>query len=153
MNLFILTLTIFTVLVPFNCYAFNCNVTSTPVSFSNYDIFSTVPLDSTGIITVSCSNPENKPMQVTVSISSGGSGNFNPRQMRLTGGSDRMNYYLFIDPSKTIIWGDNTGGTSTYTSTVARNHAVNATIYGRIPARQNLRAGAYSDTLLVTVAW
>jgi len=153
MNFILIILAIFSVLLPINGYAFHCSVTSTPVSFGNYDVFSTVPLDSTGIITLSCSNPEIKPMPVTVSISSGGSGSFNPRQMRLAGGTDRMNYYLFIDPSKTTIWGDNTGGTSTFTSTIVRNPTLNATIYGRIPAKQDLRAGAYSDSLLVTVAW
>jgi spore coat protein U-like protein len=149
----LLIFAICSILLPINGYAFHCSVASTPVSFGNYDVFSTVPLDSTGFITISCSNPDGKPMPITVSISSGGSGSFNPRQMRLAGGTDRMNYYLFIDPSKTTIWGDNTGGTSTFASTIVRNPTLNATIYGRIPAKQDLKAGAYSDSLLVTVVW
>lgn len=153
MNRILIILIIFSVLLPSNGYSFKCSVTSTPVSFGNYDVFSTAPLDSTGIIAISCSNPEKKPMPVTVSISSGGSGSFNPRQMQFAGGADRMNYYLFIDPSKTTIWGDSTGGTSTFTDTIVRDATLNATIYGRIPAKQDLRAGAYSDSLLVTVTW
>jgi spore coat protein U-like protein len=134
-------------------YAFTCSVATTPVSFGGYNVFSTSPLDSTGTITLSCSNPAQQPIQVTVSIGTGASGSFNPRQMQLASGSDRMNYYLFLDPSHTIIWGDGTGGTSTFTSTIIRNPNLTATVYGRVPAQQNLSGGSYSDTLLVTVTW
>jgi len=146
-------LTFFLMFLSVDAFAFHCTVSTTPVSFGNYDVFSSTPLDTTGTIVLYCNNPEKKPMQVTVSISSGGSGSFNPRQMRLAGGTDRMNYYLFIDPSKTTIWGDGTGGSSIFTSTILKAAPLNATIYGRIPARQNLRAGAYGDNLVVTVIW
>jgi len=134
-------------------HAFHCQVTTTPASFGNYDVFSSAPLDTTGTIFLQCNDPEKKPMPVTISISSGGSGSFNPRRMRLAGGSGSMNYYLFLDPSRTTIWGDGTGGTSTFTSTIIKTTPLAMTIYGRIPARQNLNAGSYSDNLVVTVIW
>jgi spore coat protein U-like protein len=68
-------------------------------------------------------------------------------------GIDRMNYYLFIDPSKTTVWGDGTGGTSTVTRTIVKTSPLNIPIFGRVPARQNLRAGAYGDNLVVPVNW
>jgi spore coat protein U-like protein len=141
------------ILVSTDARAFHCTVSTTPVSFGGYDVFSSTPSDTTGTIAIYCNNPEKKPMPVTVSINSGASGSFNPRQMRLAGGSDRMNYYLFTDPSRTIIWGDGTGGSSVSTSRIVKTEPLNLTIYGRIPARQNLRAGAYSDNLVVTVVW
>jgi len=143
----------FLILLSVDARAFHCTVSTTPVSFGGYDVFSSTPMDTTGTIALYCNNPEKKPMPVTVSISSGGSGSFNPRQMRLAGGTDRMNYYLFIDPSRTTIWGDGSGGTSIFTSIILKTTPLNATIYGRIPARQNLRAGAYGDNLVVTVNW
>jgi spore coat protein U-like protein len=143
----------FLMLLSVDARAFHCTVSTTPVSFGNYDVFSSTPLDTTGTIALYCNNPEKKPMPVTVSISSGGSGSFNPRQMRLAGGTDRMNYYLFTDPSRTTIWGDGTGGTSIFTSMIVKTDPLNVTIYGRIPARQNLRAGAFVDNLVVTVLW
>jgi len=153
MHLIPVFLVLFATLFPVHSHAFKCSVTTTPVSFSNYDVFSTLPLDSTGNLTVSCNNPDQKPMLIDVSISSGNSGSFSPRQMSHAGAGEPMNYYLFLDASKTTIWGDGTGGTATFTDTIVRNPSVNAVIYGRVPARQNLRAGAYSDTLLVTVTW
>lgn len=133
--------------------AFSCRVTSTPVSFGSYDVFAASPLDGVGTINLSCSNPERKPLQVEVSVSSGQSGAFNPRQMQRLGGADRLNYYLFLDASKTTVWGDGTGGSSTFSSDIQRNPDLTAVVYGRIPAKQDIAAGSYGDALLVTVTW
>lgn len=136
-----------------SCYAFNCTLATTPVNFGNYDVFSGYSLDSTGTLTVSCSNPEKKPITVNISINSGLSGNFNPRQMQGSNGTDRLNYYLFTDPSGAVIWGDGTGGSTTVFSTVTRTSTLTSTIYGRIPARQNVSVGTYTDLLTATVTW
>lgn len=134
-------------------YAFHCNVTTTPVSFGAYDVFASFPLDTTGRVAVACNNPEKKRIPVNISINRGRASSFNPRQMQQVGGSDRMNYYLFVDNSRTTIWGDGSGGTSIFTGMIDRSSPLNVPIYGRIPARQNLRAGSYRDSLVVTVEW
>src|SRR5512136_1393423 len=123
--------------------AFVCDVTTTPVNFNNYDVFSPVPSDSTGSVSVSCNNPDQNPILVTISISSGGAGIFTPRRMQQATGSDLMCYNLYIDPARTTIWGDGTGSTSTVTANVTKNAMVQEIIYGRVPARQNLSVGAY----------
>lgn len=140
-------------LVAVDGYAFRCRVTTTPVSFGGYDVFSSFPLDTTGRVSVSCNNPEKKRMPVAISINRGGASSFNPRQMRQVGGSDRMDYYLFIDASRTTLWGDGSGGSSTYTGMIDRTSPLNVPIYGRVPARQNLRGGTYRDSLVVTIDW
>ncbi len=152
MRISVLIITLCILLGGGECWAFNCTVSTTPVAFT-YDVFSQSATDSTGSVTVSCSNPAQKPIPVTVSVSSGSSGTFNPRQMRAAVGTDRLNYYLFIDPSRTTILGDGTGGSSTLATVITRDASFIATIYGRILPRQNVRAGTYSDTLVVTVLW
>lgn len=146
-------LVLFLFLLSVDGFAFHCEVSTTPVSFGVYDVFSFSPLDTTGTLSVACNNLEKKQMPVTVSISRGGAASFNPRQMQQIGGTSRMNYYLFLDASRTAIWGDGTGGSSTFTGTIDRASPLTVPIYGRIPARQNLRAGAYRDNLVVTVTW
>jgi spore coat protein U-like protein len=136
-----------------SCYAFNCALATTPVNFGNFDVFSGYVLDSTGTLTVSCNNPEQKPIPVNISINSGISGKFNPRQMQGSNGTDRLNYYLFTDPSGAVIWGDGTGGSSTVTGTVTKTSTLSSTIYGRIPAGQNVGVGTYTDVLTATVTW
>jgi spore coat protein U-like protein len=134
--------------------ATRCNITSTPVNFGSYDVFSSVPLDTTGTVSVSCHTPAHKTIPMEVTISSGFSGGFNPRRMRRGTGSDRMDYYLFINASRTRIWGDGSNGTTFFRGNIHRDSPLSLPVYGRVPAHQNnLRAGSYSDSLVVTVSW
>lgn len=128
-----------------------CRVSTTGLNFGAYDVFSAVPRDTTGTVTVECDT--NPPTDVTIAIgASGGSGGFNPRQMRLTAGADRLNYNLFTTASMSTVWGDGSAGTSTvFLSKVNKNHPVTTTIFGRISPGQNVSVGSYSDTLTVTI--
>jgi spore coat protein U-like protein len=136
--------------------AFNCDVTATGVNFGGYDVFSSVPRDSTGTITVTCNNPDktdkNNPsedIEVEISLSPGNSGSFSPRQMQSATG-DSLSYNLYTIPFSTI-WGDGGGSSSVTTGFVNKDMPLNVIIYGRIPERQNVRAGSYSDNITVTI--
>lgn len=138
--------------------AATCSVSTTPVSFANYDVFLATPNDSTGTITVVCTWPKpppaTQPPDVTISIGpSPTSGGFNPRQMRHTSGGDLLNYNLFIDAGRSAVWGDGTGGTSIVNQRVPRDKPWVTTVYGRLPAGQNVSVGLYSETLTVTIIW
>lgn len=141
------------VLFTADSYAFNCSITTTSINFGNYDVFSGQVLDSSGTITVGCNNPDKKPLKVDISINSGSSGKFNPRQMQGSNGTDRLNYYLFTDPSGAVIWGDGTGGSSIVSGIVTKNSTFNTTVYARISAGQNVGVGTYTDLLTATVVW
>jgi len=128
-----------------------CRVTTTGIDFGAYDVFAAVPRDSAGTVTVACDR--NPPTDVTVSVGrSPTSGGFNPRQMRRTSGTDRMNYNLFPSPSMVTVLGDGSAGTATVLlKNVNRNKPVVMTIYGRIPPGQNVSVGVYSETVTVTI--
>jgi spore coat protein U-like protein len=128
-----------------------CRVTTTGLNFGAYDVFSAVPRDTTGTATVACD--KNPPTDVTVSIGpSPGSGGFNPRQMRRTTGTDRLNYNLYTTASMSTVWGDGSAGTSTvFLKKVNKNKPVTTTIYGRVPPGQNVSVGSYADTVTVTI--
>lgn len=128
-----------------------CGVTTTGINFGAYDVFAAVPRDSSGTVTVACDR--NPPTDVIISIgASPTSGGFNPRQMRRTSGTDRLNYNLFTTASMTTVWGDGSAGTSTvFLRKVNRNHPVTTTIYGRTPPGQNVSVGVYSDSVTVTI--
>ena len=146
-------ITILCMLLPVTGNAFQCSVASTPVSFPNYDVFTSSPAYSTGTVSVKCNNPNNQAMPVTIAVNGGNAGTFNPRQMKAAIGTDSLNYYLFTSAARTVIWGDGTGGSSTVTNTVSKSAPWNASIYGSLPQRQNVRAGSYSDAVVVTVTW
>ncbi|MDD2582710.1 MAG: spore coat U domain-containing protein [Desulfuromonadaceae bacterium] len=148
-----LALLLCTLLFSTECYAFNCSIATTPINFGNYDVFSNQALDSSGTITVDCNNPDQKPIKIDISINSGSSGKFNPRQMQGANGTDRLNYYVFTDPSGAAIWGDGTGGSSIVSTIVTKNSILNSNVYARIPAGQNVSVGTYTDLLTATVSW
>jgi spore coat protein U-like protein len=130
-----------------------CSVSATAVGFGNYNPLSTLNTDTTGTVTVTCSGLLNVLVGYEILLSRGGAGTYTPR--RMTSGSNTLNYNLYSDITRTTIWGDNTGGSSRVTGTILVQLLVptsnNHTVYGRIPAQQNVAAGSYVDSITVTV--
>lgn len=127
-----------------------CNLTTTGVNFGAYDVFSTSPTDSTGSVTILCDATTTVATSIGQSPNSGG---FNPRRMKHSSLGDLMIYNLYTDGSRTIIWGDGTGGTSTVTRKAIKNKPLDLTVYGRIPPGQDVSGGLYGETLVVTIVW
>ena len=137
------------VVVPVAAHAaVKCSVTTVGVAFGVYDVFSSAPLLSAGSVSVRCVGLGTGTEQVSISLSTGGSGSFNPRT--LSQGSERLNYNLYLDPGYTQIWGNGTGGTLKHVS-VSNNRPAVIPIFGRIPPGQDVSAGTYSDTIVVTI--
>jgi spore coat protein U-like protein len=124
----------------------SCTISVTSVSFGSYNVFNTSALDSSGSITYNCNN---KASNVSISLGKGSSSTFSPRTM--TKGGEALSYNLFMDASRTTIWGDGTSGTSIYTRNNPPNNSVSLPIYGRVSAAQDVSAGTYSDTVLATI--
>lgn len=123
----------------------NCTVSTSGLNFGSYDVFSSVNDDITATITVNCT----KNKAYSISLSSG-SGTFGSRTLTGTGGA--LAYNLFLDATHLTIWGDGSSGTSTF-SGMGTGGNIGTSVYGRIPARQNVRAGSYSDLITVTVTF
>lgn len=131
------------------------SVSTSSVIFGSYDPLGSSNTDSTGEITISCANTlETVPPITSITIATGRSGTFTPRNMlNSTDGLATLNYNIHTTSDRMTIWGDGTGGTSyqslpggsaTYTETF--------TIYGRIPGGQSAAtAGSYSDPSLAVV--
>lgn len=123
----------------------SCFVETYGPSFGSYDVFNVSPTDGTGNIAVSC----DLPTSYTLSLSTG-YGTYSER--RLVSGTEILLYNVYTDASLTTIWGDGSAGTglvSGTTSGATENH----TLYGRIPARQNVSAGSYADAIVVTLEY
>jgi spore coat protein U-like protein len=120
-----------------------CTVTTTSLSFSVYDVFSTLSEDITGTITVKCSPA----VPYVLSLSTGG-GAYTSRVM--VNGQFTLSYNLYIDAARVTVWGDGSAGTATLNGNAEE---ATYTIYGRVPARQNVQVGEYTDTLVATVTY
>lgn len=131
-----------------------CTINVTPISFGNYDAFSSIPLDATGTITINCVDVVWAEVKLGVSSSSG---TFNPRRMRRSGGADLLDYNIYTNATRTVIFGDGTGGTEAIEihkppgTPRPEPWSRSISMYGRIPPGQDVSAGTYSDTLTATV--
>ena len=130
-----------------------CTVSASGVAFGAYNPFPGAPTDASGSVTLTCSASSGSGAY-TIALSIGGGGSFAARQMR--GGNANLAYQLYSDAAHTQIWGDGTGGSSIVNGTDLVPNTGGAAIhpiYGRIPARQTVAPGAYSDTIVVTVTY
>jgi len=132
----------------------SCTVSATPVSFGSYNVFNASPLDATGTITVHCTGLVGLLVSYNIKLSTGLSGSYAPRQM--ANGANRLNYNLYTDATRLTVWGNGSAGTSFVSNSillVLLGVTVNHTIYGRVPALQNVAVGSYSDNMTVTLTF
>jgi spore coat protein U-like protein len=126
-----------------------CNITTTAVAFGAYDPVvanAAAPLNANGAVNVACT----KGTPATIDLGNG----LNPsgtatRQM--ISGANLLGYGLYKDAAFSQVWGSGmTGGsTAAYNSPTKAITAV--TVYGSIPAGQDVGVGAYSDTVVATI--
>ena len=121
----------------------NCSVSTSGVAFGGYDPFATSHLDSAGTIAISC----DAAIPYTIAL---GTGAGSHASRILLSGAHQLGYNLYVDPARTMIWGDGTSGTSDVSGNASN---ASHTVYGRVPARQNVHIGSYADHLLVTVTF
>jgi spore coat protein U-like protein len=136
--------------------ATTCTVAATPVNFGVYDPLLATPDDTTGTITVTCTNrppPGNVDLVYLLRLSRGLSDTFRPRQM--AAGAERLDYNLYLNAGRSLIWGDGTQFTlflpGSMRLTGNRTFTQTHTIYARMPARQDAQIGSYVDTIVVTL--
>lgn len=138
--------------------AVSCTASSTSTAFGIYDPFSATPAYANGDVQVTCTLLSGRSTTVTLvsSYSTGSSGSYAMRTM--VAGANKLNYNLFFDDAYTQIRGNGTGGSQTGGATLNltpgnRTQTASGTIYGRIPAGQDVAAGSYSDTIVVTITY
>jgi spore coat protein U-like protein len=117
------------------------------LAFGTYDPLAAAPLDSSSQLQYKC--PGAQP--VRISIDAGQSGTFSARELQ--SGSERLLYQVYLDAQRQIVWGDGSGGSSVgpLVTSAGAQGSTTAWLFGRIFARQDVAAGAYADTLRVTL--
>ena len=90
--------------------AADCTVSAVGVNFGVYDPYITTPDDSVGEITVTCNHLSGPAIEVryTVTLSTGGSGSYAPRQLR--SGPGLLGYNLSSDLARAVHLGQRQRG-------------------------------------------
>lgn len=135
------------------CLLCTCSASAGNIAFGNYDPSSGTARDANATVAVSCFAPAFIIGSVDIALSAGQSGAATTR--KLAKGTDMLNYNVYSDAAHLSILGTGSGGTSLLQLSVSGilNFGSSTTVYGRIPARQWVRAGAYADTLTVTITY
>jgi len=127
----------------------SCTLLSMPtLNFGAYSAVGGVK-DAEGALIFSCI-PDlliGPTVSYSVSLDTGGAPSYFPR--RLSSGGFSLQYNLYSDIARTVIWGDGTPGTSLVTGACTGTCSIQ--VYGRISAGQSVPAAEYSDDVLVTL--
>jgi spore coat protein U-like protein len=115
-----------------------CTVSAANLDYGTYNPLALLPTSVTTTVTVQCTLLAT----YTVGLSAGSGTGATVAVRKMTKGGDQ-------DPAHLLVWGDSIG-TDTIAG-VGTGLAVPHVVYGQIPALQNVNAGAYSDTIVVSV--
>ena len=123
-----------------------CTISSVvPVAFGTINPLDAVNVDSAGSIAVSCDALT--PYSIVLGS---GAGAFAARTM--VSGGNLLEYNLYVDELRTLIWGDGTGGSQTVAGSADITGTLH-TVYGRVPAQVEAVPGTYSDSVAITVTF
>lgn len=141
--------------------AATCTVSNAVLSFGSYNPIAATPTTATSTLTVSCGEllggGASSAVTYVIQLSDGHSGNAASREMRLL--SAALPYNIYTSASHTTVWDSTTGVSGSFLLQgpiglpvlVTGNNDHSA--YGRILAQRPATAGAYTDSLVVTVTY
>jgi spore coat protein U-like protein len=131
----------------------NCTISAGTLAFGAYDPVSanaTTAKDGAATLAVNCTNGST----ATITLGQGSNADVASTDAaplrRAISGSDYLSYALFSDSGRTTAWGNTAGTGAGYTGT---GGSTNVTVYGRVPAGQNVPYGSYSDTVVTTITF
>ena len=123
----------------------SCSISAATLAFGTYQVFQATPLQSTTQLTVTCT--KGKTLKIMMDASEV-SGSYMQRQMQRINGPDRLSYNLYRDASRVDVWGP-AGSSKEHFKDVGTYSQI--AVYGSIPAGQDVAAGEYRDTVVVTI--
>jgi spore coat protein U-like protein len=133
--------------------------TASPLAFGDYEFLAATPKDSQAIVIVTCDRdggPQVLPLLMRIDQGTGGAGPGGRRMTHAGGAGDTLSYGLYRDVARSSVWGtsDNVDTVTLSLSVPNKGSAsANFTIYGRIPARQDVSAGFYVDRVQITLLY
>jgi spore coat protein U-like protein len=125
----------------------NCTITTSAVAFSSYDpvgAHAATDLDGTGTVSVTCTKGAGTRIDLGLGSNAAGS------TRRMASGTERLTYELYKDSGRTQVWGSGTTNGNNIGAAPSRATR-NVTVYGRVPAAQDVAAGSYTDTVVATI--
>ena len=128
----------------------SCTIAATPMSFGAPTAIGGANIDSTSTISLVCTNGATYDVALDQGLNAASGQRF------MSNGAAtpvKVPYGIFTDSARSAAWGS-TSGTNTVAGSAGTSGAVVLTAYGRIPSSAtSVGAGAYIDTVTVTVTF
>jgi len=124
-----------------------CQVTATNLSFGSVGVLSS-NLDGSNTVTPKCTS--GTPYNVGLDVGTGVGATIATRKMT-SGGGNTVNYSLYSNSGRTLLWGTTIGTDTVSGVGTGSNQAL--TVYGRIPVQSTPAPATYSDTIVTTVTY
>ncbi len=138
--------------------AATCTLATTAPAFGIYDPSNATADTANGSVLATCTwtGGGATTVNIVASYSAGNSGSFPNRYM--LAGTERLNYNIYFESTFSVVRGNGTAGTQTGQATLtvssgSRTATATGTLFGRIPAGQNVAPGNYRDTIIVTMTY
>lgn len=123
-----------------------CIIATTNLAFGSYPAVAAGPtVLATSTVQITCGLGDTYTIGLDDGVNRAGS---QRRMARTAAPVNFLNYNLFQDAARTRPWGDNGG---TRVNAVGTAAPQSYTVYGQLPGAQIVPAGAYVDTVTVTV--
>jgi spore coat protein U-like protein len=123
-----------------------CNIsTAPPMAFGSYNPLKFLDVDAQTSLSVRCTGLGARFLRI--SLGPGLTGDVGNRALQRNG--VKLYYGLYVNTGRTTAWGDGTAGTFVVQRLVFAGSEFTLPIYGRIPQRQNIPIGLYSDSVIV----
>ena len=120
-----------------------CAVRASDLSFGNYHTNASSPLPGQTTVLLECTTGTD----VEIGLDAGQGAGATVQERRMSSGTDTLRYGLYQDATRVQVWGDTVGVDTVHAQGTGTPQAM--TVYGQIPARQQVPAGSYSDIITV----
>ena len=127
-----------------------CRIRLSGLDFGTYDGLDPTPDTAIARLDVDCAPAPGPGALPRVTLSTGNSGHYAQRVM--TSGSAELRYNLYAEPTRRLVLGDGSEGTTPFPPPRIRATGRSTwPIFGAIAPRQRVPAGVYTDTILIQV--
>ncbi len=135
--------------------ASTCFIQSASINFGEYNPLDRKMVETIGRVSISCES-DSQTGEIPVSISLVRSAETTSGH-RIKSAGDSLRYDLYIDASRTITWGDGSGGTQFLKGTVPLSNGRGSrdfNVYGRLlPGQPSAGKGQYHAQLTLSAEW
>ena len=133
----------------------NCTVSTVGITMGAYDpvvAHVSTPLDANGSVTVACTAGATTTIGMDQGSNPTATSTAALPERQMADGPNALRYDLYQDSARTTVWGD--VGTPAVVSYNSVGFAPTTfTIFGQVPAGQDVNVGTYSDTVTATISF